>query len=328
MQNNGVMTSPTQFDLSAPAIYLPFISGKYEVAPGLRVFGSDQKNPTADKNVFQIDKDYFHYRAQKLKSRAEGLGRYYPENFKTGDDVLAPVLEFIVDKLASEHPGFFQKRTSNDSIQLHCILTNETLVFDRNFKLVSNATVSEIVFRDAFDALAMQVQEDMAIWRQEGEDEWLGVIHLKFPNHWDPQEKIGRSFMAVHQPVAHFDKLSKIAPKLVDGMIQRGPFVRFAWGIATDKELNHHPEKKGRAFNPLAPELFVRVERQTLHPFPTVGAALFTIRTYFEDCKGWNDQGPLRSALIQAIKGMSSEALAYKGLRQSKQEILNWLISI
>ncbi|MEE8428728.1 MAG: heme-dependent oxidative N-demethylase subunit alpha family protein [Gammaproteobacteria bacterium] len=85
------------------------------------------------------------------------------------------------------------------------------------------------------------------------------------------------------------------AIRLVQSMINKGPFVRFAWRIATDTRLNHHPappavqnvfDWRGRRFQTDNPKLFLRVERQTINRLPDVDAALFTIRTYFMDIKG------------------------------------------
>src|SRR5690606_12959336 len=143
-------------------------------------------------------------------------------------------------------------------------------------------------YRDLFDALASQVQEDLSVWKRDttttmpdpqagtGEfpREWMAAIHLCYANHWGAEEKIGRTFNHVHKPVAGFQKLAQAAPGLVEMMVSKGPFVRFAWGVATDRELNHHPknEFQGRQFDPAKPELQLRIERQTLTSFPEVGA--------------------------------------------------------
>lgn len=305
---------------------MPFHIGKYEVVPGLRVLGADFKNSQADKKTFQIDRSFFLYRNEKLKSRSEGVEKYYPKSVRMPTSTFAPIIEFITDSLCREYPHLFKKE-SGRGIRLNCSLTDEILAFRADFTLDESRSRTQVPYRDAFDALAMQVQEDLAVWRTEGADEWLGAVHLSFPNHWDPQQKIGKGFMEVHAPVADFEKLRKVAPNLVEGMIQRGPFVRFAWGVATDDHLNHHPEKPGRVFHLEEPKLYVRVERQTLNPFAAVGAGLFTVRTYFENCADWKGVNPLKAALIQAIEGMSQEALVYKGLSNCKAEVVSWLKS-
>ncbi len=102
--------------------------------------------------------------------------------------------------------------------------------------------------------------------------------------------------------------------------------------IATDTRLNHHPAPptvqnvsgwKGRCFKIDNPELFLRVERQTINRLPDVDAALFTIRTYFMDIRELQP-GQL-DRLRLALASMSAKTLRYKGLAMDRNEILNWI---
>jgi hypothetical protein len=117
-------------------------------------------------------------------------------------------------------------------------------------------------------------------------------------------------------------------------MIDREPMVRFAWGLSTDTRLNHHPEAPldvpvndwlGRHFDRDRPRLFLRIERQVIWGLPEYDAALFTIRTYFRDCSVVKKDTNLRCKLSAAIESMTPESLEYKGLAQSKANILAWL---
>ena len=94
---------------------------------------------------------------------------------------------------------------------------------------------------------------------------------------------------------------------LLQGILQKGPFVRFAWGVGTDNRLNHHPapppgktelEWGGRRFDPKNPKLYARVERQVLWAIPNKNRALFTIRTYFQDMAEMKKTNP------DAVKGL------------------------
>jgi hypothetical protein len=92
-----------------------------------------------------------------------------------------------------------------------------------------------------FDALCCQVQEDIAVCQLNRNEDWLAAIHLCAPNHWAPQDKIGKPFNKVHAPVADMEKINASYRKMFDSLVHKGPFTRFAWGIATDTRLNHHP---------------------------------------------------------------------------------------
>jgi hypothetical protein len=121
---------------------------------------------------------------------------------------------------------------------------------------------------------------------------------------------------------------------MVNAMIYRGPFVRFAWTLEVDTRLNHHPEPppgvpperwRRQPFDRSAPRLFLRVERQTLWGFPDVRAFLFAIRTCFTDCEEIKQRPEECGQLRSAIASMTPETLAYKGLTQRRDEILAWL---
>ncbi len=334
--------------LPPPCRYYPLANGKYEVAAGLRPLGTDFGNSEHDGKVFLVDETYPKYRKTKELARAERLEKYYPPTADFDPPAFEAVTRFMVDKLVAEWPAFFRLRTEGERSILECTLSAERIIFDVKMNLISSSGVtgrSIPPYRDLFDALSTQVQEDLSVWRRDANvqsqdlvanpdgspsaKEWMAAIHLCYANHWGAEEKIGRPFNTVHAPVAAFQKLAKGAPSLVEMMVNKGPFVRFAWGIATDAELNHHPQNEfqGRQFDAANPGLFLRIERQTLSPFPTVGASLFTIRTYFLDCEKDLSVAE-RDALSRAIDSMSPESLVYKGMTKTKEPIKAWLAGL
>jgi len=110
--------------------------------------------------------------------------------------------------------------------------------------------------------------------------------------------------------------------------VQKGPFFRFAWGLATDTRLNHHPDPRpgfdpaawqGRSVLAEGGQLYLRVERQTINGLPACNAFLFTIRTYFYTIDELT--ATEKKALVMAVESMSPESLEYKGLK-GKSDIL------
>ena len=144
---------------------------------------------------------------------------------------------------------------------------------------------------------------------------------------------MGGDFAAVHGPVPGIEKISGRSRRLLQTLTRRGPFVRFAWGLATDTRLNHHPDRpagfpsesvwRGRAFHRDKPQLYLRVERQVTTCLPDAGALLFSIRTYFEDVRSWDMRARLK--LASALETMNNDTLRYKGIAASRDEILSWL---
>ena len=295
--------------------YVPFRHGRYDVAPGLTKFRARERAP--DSQVFQIDRTFDHFRRAKLAVRQEQLDKHYCTSALSAD-VRREVVHFIARRLVAEHGELFQWLES-DQLELKCALTSQTLAL--------NANVQQHGYVDALDAIACQVQEDLAVISTESNGRhWLSAAHVCFPNGWAPAEKVGRSFAAVHEPVAGMaemnrrgDEFAKIMIGAVDGL------VRFAWGVTFDDELNHHPDRPGTAFNPAQPRAFVRVERQTIRGLPRVGAALFTIRTYLYDCEQFRTDPALRHSLGAALRSMSPESRVYKGLDEHFAQLVAWI---
>ncbi len=304
--------------------YLPFLKGIYQVAPGLSLLRSDQR-------IFEIDKDIEDYYENKVAARDEDLSKYYARGKLKGHEQSA-IIRFIARTLALEYPRFFELSENDEVLRLTNKLTSELITFDDEYFDAHNSSLL-YNYVDGLDAIASQIPEDLAIWRKEETKEFLDTVHLCSPNHWDPREKIGRNFNDVHAPVGEWrESLAPKAQALVESMIKKGPFERFAWGLATDTRLNHHPEPRagveselwrGRSFDPKNPALFIRVERQVLVPFADLSLSLFLIRTYFYDVTTLN--GDERGALKGALKSMRPETLAYKGLTQSYTQIIDYL---
>jgi hypothetical protein len=320
--------------LDRVACYFPLTNGRYEVKPGLVRFGTDFGNQESDQQVFQIDEQFAHYRQVKQLARKERLSKYFQtSNFSK--ELERTIAQFITNRLTQEYPQWFQLKQQSNDLILQSQLTQEILRFNQEFELQRVETQKESIdYISTLDALANQVQEDLTIVCRAQERHWVSAIHLCFPNHWSAEEKVGREFARVHEPVAGMEALNRRGDAIVHTMITRPPMIRFAWGLSTDTRLNHHPEPPlnismlewtGRDFNPTEPQLYLRVERQVIWGFPEVDAALFTIRTYFHDCQMLKRDAAYRSQLIAAIRSMSPQSLVYKGLATSHTAILKWL---
>ncbi|WP_408095908.1 heme-dependent oxidative N-demethylase subunit alpha family protein [Peredibacter sp. HCB2-198] len=252
--------------------------------------------PLEAKPIFLPEPELSHYIKNKIKARSEGIDKHYPDSV----GLTSTELEIIANKLRALIPQ----------------------------------TVYEGTFKDEIDFLISQVPEDFSVWKMEDGKEWLALIHLMSPNHWDAHQKIGKSFFDSHAPIPHIDAISKAAPKMFEQIQKRGAMERFAWGVATDNRLNHHPvppvgisveEWQGRSFDPESPKLFIRMERQTLFPISEklIG---FTIKTSFTDVSIL--PGEDLKLIIQCIESMDEAILKYKGLIRDKKNILQWLFTL
>ena len=328
---------PTVEGVTDAARYAPYLSGTYDVRAGLARLGTDYGNGAADAQAFQFDAAWVAFRQNKLEARADDLAKYCRVS-PAFDEVAGAVCGFLARHLAAEHPRDFERTVGDDEVELRCHRTGETLRLDAGGRLLSAAPqpAPSPPYAHAFDALACQVAEDIAVVRRlDGGGDEVCAIHLCAANHWAAAGKIGHSFAAVHRPVPGIEQtVNPAAARIVDAMIERGPFVRFVWGLATDTRLNHHPvpppgidpaDWHGRRFDPQRPRLFVRVERQVTWGLPEVGAALFLIRNSFRDGAALRADPEANAALQSALESMDAEQAAYKGVEASREVLLAWL---
>jgi hypothetical protein len=288
--------------------------------------GTDFGNGPADERVFQLDEKYDHFRKNKKSCRREGIEKYYVRARESAKAQIE-ISRFIAHRLATEYPEYFHLIEKGKYYELTNRLTETQLQWNCDKTGLINPGYLSVL-----DALSDQVPEDLAIWQKNHQGDYISTIHLCAPNHWSPNEKVGKPFSLVHHPVAEMEKLRQRYQPMLNALLKPETWVRFAWGLSTDQRLNHHPdpppgaeeaERKGRSFESKKPRLYVRTERQTLSGFPEVQAVLFTIRTYFTDvCELTAIE---LAELTKAIKSMSEASLRYKGLLADRDKIIAWL---
>ncbi len=294
--------------------YLPFLDGKYSTAPGLTAMA--KAGHPADRLVFQLDEQYDTYIKNKSECREEDIHKYYV----TADlrrETEAADNRHIVQQLVAEYPAVFTWKGHDGQHTLLNAHTGDSLQWAEDW-----IDTRHPGYLSLFDGLCNQVQEDVAICQLEGDRDWLAAIHLSAPNHWAPAEKTGKPFGAVHGAVPGMEKLNQQYIKMLETAVQKGPFFRFAWGLATDTRLNHHPDPRpgcdratwqGRSISAGGGQLYLRVERQTINGLPHCNAFLFTIRTYFYAVDELT--AAEKKALFMAVESMSPQSLEYKGLK-------------
>ena len=311
--------------LPAPARYFPFAKGRYEIKTGLYTLDTDFGNGMLDRNRFQLDRQFHEYRARKHSARERDLAQHMCLAEQT--PALRHANAFILQTLVREYPQYFRLGQTPDRTTLHCELSGEDIHMDRDLQLLQEEGPRSARYANTLDALACQIQEDLALVEVDAQgNDQIVALHLCFPNHWTATDKIGKSFQGAHAPVPHMEKIYQGAKSLLASLVQKGPYVRFAWGISRDREL-HHPARPEQpiAFDPGHPQLYLRIERQFLQPLENAGAFLFGIRTYFENIEELREIPAHRQALHAAIASMDAQVLRYKGLEHDRDAILAWL---
>lgn len=166
--------------------------------------------------------------------------------------------------------------------------------------------------------IVREVPEDFMIHRSEGDRDWLSSVHVCFPSYWLPEEKIGRSFDEIHQPVPMNLRNSS---KLVHAMVHGGIFERFVWSVIYDERYNFHPRLAYSKFSSDNPRVMIKVERQVTVGFSEHNFCLFILRQYLV-----NERDVDKIRLAEVIEEMSEEQKMYKGLSECGS-LLNYLRS-
>lgn len=315
--------------------YFPFANGLYEVKPGLFPLDTDFGNNAQDHHIFQIDSNHHEYILKKKQILKKNVHKHFCHH-QPSLRGLVQLCHFIAIQLSHEYPEYFTLVENDDHFILQ--IRNRISLYQPEIYIPSstvNADINQML--SVVNALMLQIQEDIAFTEldQNGED-YISLLHLCYPNHWSAEEKIGKNFTDAHNPVPGIASINNRSKQILRALINKGPFVRFAWGLSIDQNLNQPPPTtdngdlsycRENRFNASNPKLFLRVERQTTTGFRELNCFLFTIRTYFYDVADLKNDLKQREALSTAIQSMSEASLKYKGLDKTKNEILIWLNS-
>jgi hypothetical protein len=260
---------------------------------------------------------------------------------------LAEALWRVAGVLAADEPALWQ--TTNDGATLPRLglrlLTRNSAERIEPLIDASNATplgtrVAHWLERQTgvtrlLDAVALACQEDIVIMRgTPGGDDVAEALHVCFPSGWDPREKVGTGFAAIHGPIAENERLIRSSPNVMKALLSKGPYVRFAWSVTLDPKLDHHPDVPRVRPAPalladpeaVAAATYVRVERQTTFPMTDLGRGLFTIRVYVDPLLERLEREPgIRPKLISLLETATPAVRAYKGIAEITPPLLEWL---
>jgi len=268
---------------------------------GLHDFGTDFGNGERDQLFFQRDKEFPLYKEAKMQIEPK---RHWSICKSTEHHELhKQVFSWIIEK---------QEQELNIRASPTTLIVKEHLEKGENIDLTA-----------AYLDLSLNVQEDLALVADKPSSSLI-VGNISMPSFWAPERIQGASFRDIHTPVPKFPKNDMLANKLNHLISNKGPFVRFAWTIANDDRLDHHPDK-GRVDWAENQELWLRIERQVTVPFHGLGS-LFLIRTYLYPIVSLNKNKC--QTIYKAIENMPEEISKYKGLWKGKDYILESLTKL
>jgi len=309
--------------------YFPLYNGLQESSMGLNKLYDEDK-------TFLINEDNFHiFRRSKELCREYNIEKFY----KTLDENNSEVLLYIVETLAKEYPQYFTWEFDEDwGGTLSCELTNEVITVNKDLELINYESDLSISFVDTYDAVAMQIPEDIVIQKVDSDftKDWASVTHLCHCNGWTAEWAIGQSFDYIHRDVPRINEIIPDAMKMMKGIVNsQNRFERVA-AIALKESpiLNRHFDFENEwniHFDLNDPLLHIRVERQTIRGFRKFGGYLFTIRTFTYDVDVNNSSvnEDIKNKRKEKIREMfeypNERAYSFEKLKRYKEDVLKWI---
>lgn len=189
------------------------------------------------------------------------------------------------------------------------------------------------------ETLTLGLQEDFVILHDELQAENYDLhtrfLSVCFPSNWNPSEKLGLNFHAIHAPVADNTLLQAGAKGIVDLAFRKNTMLRHVWLLTPNSDLPSHPLQRPRLWADAAQQagngllleqLYFRVERQTTLPLPELKRGVFFIRVMVAPLVTVLRVEPERAQqLAEALASMTANVLAYRGMTEALPRLLNEL---
>lgn len=272
--------------MSFKARYFPVLPQPLKMSAGLHRFGTDFGQGARDRQFFHLDGDRPRYLEGKRHAVAER--RVAAAAGADCERARDAALDWMRATLAHEAPE------------------------------VLDACARDTEARDDFDALARALQEDFCVLAAgENFAGRAALIDVRFPSGWRPERLAGATFEQIHIPVPGFPGNPQAGRSMVRTMVERGPFVRFAWTLCPDDALDRHPDDRRRATWSQPEGVWLRVERQITVPLRAAGASVFLIRVYHYPLRELTPQQQIHT--VTALTLMPDAIRHYKGLPTAAQ---------
>ena len=288
--------------------YLPFADGQWRLNLGLKGLNLPE--------WIDIDQHFVKELALKdnlLKNQYSDVFASIPESQSSQQAVLDLLLNHLLDYF----PQYYQQQG--------------TIIENRCTGQVWNIADFEAA---PLDLAGRLVQEDLLLLQPSPSGYILAAASLCFPLRWRLSEKIGRNLAQIHAPVPGYEKKLK-SP--VDGLFERlkfeHPSWRMNWSIVDTPELFLPPSQTTDLDTTINKEnagekLFLRRERQTLRRLSHSQDILFTVHSYVDPLKSFENDPSMAAKLAQAIQQIPTEMQSYKNLLPIREALLGYLNQI
>jgi hypothetical protein len=239
------------------------------------------------------------------------------------------VLELVAANLAQHYPEHFQLQRQDNDWRWHNALAG----VNAEFRFGDSTTLP----CEPLDCIGRQVQDDLVLLSADPTAAFVGG-QLCFANGWAISDRLGKSFLEVHQRTPQATMPSVDAGARFLQMMKPGrTYWRMSWNFKLSDQMDmttkHKPAYKAD-FARRAPMLtaedvgstvFIRIERQTFTRLPRSQGLLFGIHTYNSSvAEEASDPGRARS-ILNVIRGAPRDVKDYKAITPIETSLVSFL---
>ncbi len=297
--------------------YFPFVDDTFKMVMGVTALH--------DRGLIDVDDE--QYRAElTLKQRllAEAYDQYFqalPETEPAQWEVVALLLYDMV----AHYPHHFELVIEGKQWTWRNRLLNEETYF------IMGEQASLPV--PPLDWVGRQMQEDLLILSGNAAAGMpLVAGQLCFPNGWCLDDKMGKSFLGIHDEVPLFEKhLGRSSSLLLERLKPERPVWRVNWSLKATSRLNLMPrilaeeQRAHLTLENVGACCLLRLERQMLARLPQTDCILFTIHTYQAPLDAAIESAEAAQRIASVVRTMPEEMLVYKGIAPFVDPLLAYL---
>ncbi|HVC82740.1 MAG TPA: DUF3445 domain-containing protein [Chloroflexota bacterium] len=309
----------------------PFAFDEYDMPMNTRALATDP--------VIEVSPLYRQELDEKSAILA-GDHRYYCQATEGTEAMQWEAITYLLPQLARQYPDHFSLRVAGD--QWHW--RNHLLGTETQLTLGECGSLPLHDHRDGalpdplsrpLDWLARQMQEDLILMSGDSEAGTPMVAgHLCFGASWCLDDKLGKSFLAIHDEVPQFAaRIGRPANLVMQRLKEDRPIGRLNWSIATSTRRNMAPRfayltlqtRRGITSDNAGERCFLRLERQTLSRLPRTGGILFTIHTTITPLLEVVAEPERLRRMTNVIKGIPRPTREYKGMAGYADALVDYL---
>ncbi len=309
----------------------PFAYDEYDMPMNTRALVSDR--------IIEVTAPYREEMDQKSAVLA-GDHRYYCQAAANTEEMQWEAVALLLPLLARHYSDHFTLETAGKNLGwTNRLLGTEARLIVGDADSIPGRDHRGALIPDSagrvLDWLARQVQEDLILMSG---DAALGTPlvagSLCFGGSWSLDDKMGKSFLAIHHEVPHFEaRIGRSADLAMQRLKEGRPIGRSNWSIATTDTRNMAPRltylalttRRGITGANAGERCFLRLEWQTLSRLPATNGILFTIHTSIRPLIQVVDDPERLRRLTAVVKGIPRPTREYKGMAGYHDALVDYL---